>query len=69
VKTEEKVHKLEDIQEPEDFYIISTNDDLVLKSKEAVELLLKDLENVEYNEKLAEFYSNLKNEIIDLTKK
>ncbi|TFG28203.1 MAG: hypothetical protein EU532_05785 [Promethearchaeota archaeon] len=69
MKTQEKIQKFEDIQEPEDFYIMSTNDDLVLQSKEAVELLLKDLENVKYNEKLANFYSNLENKIIDLTKK
>ena len=69
MKTQEKIQNFEDIQEPEDLYIMSTNDDLVLKSKEAVELLLKDLENVKYNEKLANFYSNLENKIIDLTKK
>ena len=69
MKTQEKIQKFEDIQEPDDFYIMSTNDDLVLKSKEAVELLLKDLENIEYNEKLADFYSNLNNKIIDFTKK
>ncbi|MBN1214594.1 MAG: hypothetical protein JXA99_04050 [Candidatus Lokiarchaeota archaeon] len=68
MKTEEEVRKFEEVHEPEDFYIISTNDDLVLKSKEAVEDLLNDLENVEYDEKLASFYSELKNEITDLTK-
>ncbi|TFG24173.1 MAG: hypothetical protein EU529_05135 [Promethearchaeota archaeon] len=69
MKTQEKIQKFEDVQEPDNFYIMSTNDDLVLKSKEAAELLLKDLENVEYNEKLADFYSNLNNEIIVFTKK
>lgn len=69
MKTEEKVQKLEDIQEPEDFYIMSTNDDLVLKSREAVENLLTDLESVEYDQKLADFYSRLKNMIEDRTKK
>jgi len=69
MKTKEKIQKFEEIQEPENFYIMSTNDDLVLKSKETIELLLKDLENVKYNEKLANFYSNLNNKIIDLTKK
>ncbi len=69
MKTKEKIQKFEEIQEPENFYIISTNDDLVLKSKEAIELLLKELENVKYSEKLANFCSNLNNKIIDLTKK
>ena len=51
MKTEEKVQKIkfEDIQEPEDFYIISDNDDLILTSKDAVELLLDELESVEYD--------------------
>ncbi len=42
MKTEEKIRKIrfESIQEPEDFYIISDNDELVLNSKEAVKLLL-----------------------------
>lgn len=61
--------KLDNIQEPENFYIMSNNDDFVLNSKEAVELLLKDLENVKYDKKLASFYSKLSNEIQDLTKK
>ena len=70
MKTEEKIHKIkfENIQEPEDFYIISDNDDLLLNSKEAVECLLEELENAEYDEKLAEFYSKFHNEIEDLTK-
>jgi hypothetical protein len=34
-----------------------------------VEALLNSLENVEYDEKLANFYSNLQNNITDLTKK
>jgi len=57
MKTEDKMQKLkfEEIQEPEDFYIISDNDDLVLNSKEAVELLLGELESVEYDEDLANF--------------
>ena len=69
MKTEEKVQKYNNVQEPEDFYIMSTNDGLILKSKEAVEDLLNDLENVKYDEKLADFYSTLQNEITDLTKK
>lgn len=68
MKTEEKI-KFENIREPEDFYIISDNNDLFLHSKEAVELLLKDLETVEYDEKLANFYSKFHNQIEDLTKK
>ena len=49
MKTEEKIQKLkfEDIQEPENFYIISDNDDLVLNSKKAVQMLLHELESVE----------------------
>ena len=70
MKTEDKIHKtnFEEIQEPEDFYIISDNDDLVLTSKEAVELLLDELESVEYDEELANFYSKFYNEIDDRTK-
>ena len=70
MKTEDKIQKtnFEEIQEPEDFYIISDNDDLVLTSKEAVELLLDELESVEYDEELANFYSKFYNEIDDRTK-
>ena len=59
--------KFEEIQEPEDFYIISDNDDLVLTSKDAVELLLEELESVEYDEKLTNFYLKLHNETDDRT--
>ena len=69
MKTEEKIHKFKNIQEPEDFYIMSTNDDLVLNSKEAVETLLKDLDNAEYDKKLSDFYIIFNNDIKDLTKK
>ena len=69
MKIEKETQNYKDIQEPENFYIMSTNDDLTLTSKEAVEDLLNDLENVEYDEKLSEFYSTLKNQIKDLTKK
>jgi len=70
LKTEDKIQKtnFEEIQEPEDFYIISDNDDLVLTSKEAVELLLDELESVEYDEELANFYLKFYNEIDDRTK-
>lgn len=70
MKTEDKIQKtnFEEIQEPEDFYIISDNDDLVLTSKEAVKLLLDELESVEYDEELANFYSKFYNEIDDRTK-
>ncbi len=70
MKTESKIHKIkfEEIQEPEDFYIISDNNDLVLTSKEAVELLLDELESVEYDKELANFYSKFHNEIDDHTK-
>ena len=69
LKTEDKFQKIEfeEIKEPEDFYIISDNDDLVLNSKEAVELLLDELESVEYDEELANFYSKFDNEIDDRT--
>ncbi len=40
MKTEERVKKYDNVQEPDDFYIMSTNDDLFLKSKEAVDILL-----------------------------
>jgi predicted esterase YcpF (UPF0227 family) len=69
MKTEDKLQKIkfEEIQEPEDFHIISDNEDLVLNSKEAVELLLDELESVEYDEDLANFYSKFHNEIDDRT--
>jgi predicted esterase YcpF (UPF0227 family) len=68
LKTEDKIHKtnFEEIQKPEDFYIISDNDDLVLTSKEAVELL-NELESVEYDEELTNFYLKFHNEIDDHT--
>ena len=69
MKTEEEVKKFEEVHEPEDFYIISDNDDLILTSKDAVELLLDELESVEYDKELADFYSKFHNEIDDLTKK
>ncbi|MBD3253891.1 MAG: hypothetical protein GF383_02310 [Candidatus Lokiarchaeota archaeon] len=69
MKTEDKIqkNKFGEIQEPEDFYIISDNDDLVLTSKEAVELLIEELESVEYDAELADFYSKFDNEIDDPT--
>ena len=69
LKTEDKIQKtnFENIKEPEVFYVISDNDDLVLTSKEAVELLLDELESVEYDEELANFYSKFHNEIDDRT--
>ena len=70
MKTEDKIQKIkfEEIQEPEDFYIISDNEELVLNSKEAVELLIDELESVEYDEDLANFYLKFHNEIDDRTK-
>ena len=69
MKTEEKTNELkfEEIQEPEEFHVISNNDDLFLTSKEVVELLLDDLESVEYDEELAKFYSQFSNAIDDRT--
>ena len=69
MKTEEKTreHEFEEIQEPEEFYAISDNDDLFLKSKKAVKLLLDELETVEYDEELAKFYSQFSNTIEDRT--
>jgi len=69
MKTEDMIQKIkfEEIQEPEDFYVISDNDDLVLTSKEAVESLLEELESVEFDEELANFYSKFHNEIDDRT--
>ena len=69
MKTEDKIEKVkfEEIEEPEDFYIISDNDDLILTTKKAVELLLDELESVEYDEELANFYSKFHNEIEDHT--
>ena len=43
------------------------DNNLVLTSKEAVELLLDELESVEYDEELANFYSKFYNEIDDCT--
>lgn len=69
LKTDNKIrkNKFGEIPEPENFYIISDNDDLVLTSKEAVELLIEELESVEYDEELAKFYSKFDNEIDDRT--
>ncbi len=69
MKTEERIHeiKFEEIQEPEDFHVISDNDGLVLTSKEVVELLMVELESVEYDEELANFYSKFANQIDDRT--
>jgi predicted esterase YcpF (UPF0227 family) len=69
MKTGDKLQKIkfEEIQEPEDFYIISDNEDLVLYSKEVVVLLLDELESVEYDEELANFYFTFHNEIDDRT--
>jgi hypothetical protein len=41
--------------------------DLVLTSKDAVELLLEELELVEYDEELTNFYLKLHNETDDRT--
>ncbi len=57
------------IEEPENFHIITTYDDLVIDSKETMDTLLNDLNNVKYNEKLAKFIFNfMKDKIKDLTK-
>lgn len=69
MKTEDKIQKIkfEEIQETEDFYIISDIDDLVLTSKDAVKLLLEELESVEYDEESTNFYLKFHNEIDDRT--
>lgn len=67
-KTEITDRKLEKLIEPEGFYIISDNRNFVLDSKEDVEVLLKSMNNVKYNEKLAKEISSLNHKIKDLTK-
>lgn len=60
---------LKELKEPENFYILSNNeDDLLLTSKE-MDSFLNKLKNVKYDEKLAKFYSNFDNNIVDMTKK
>jgi hypothetical protein len=68
LKTEDKIQKnrFGQIQEPEDFYLISDNDDLVLTSKSRG-IINRRLESVEYDTELAVFYSKFDNEIDDRT--
>ena len=58
-------HRFEETQESEEFYAISDNDDLFLKSKKTVKLLLNELESVEHYEELANFYLQYSNTIDD----
>ena len=64
-----EVNDLEEIEEPDNFFISSNYEGFIIDSKEDAEKLLKDLENSKYNEKLAHFYLNFKrDEIKDFTK-
>lgn len=60
-------HSIE-IKEPENFYVSSKEDDLILDSQEALDFFLEDLENSQYDKKLADFYSKFDNKIKDQTK-
>lgn len=56
---------LEKIKEPENFYVYSdSTEDLILNSKD-FSTLLKKLQNVKFDKKLAEFYSKYENDIED----
>ncbi len=59
MKIESEKEILERIEEPEDFYILSNNNDLFLSSEEEIDALLNELKNVKYDEELARFFSNL----------
>jgi len=76
MKTEsfDKKHKEEDdnikmvVEEPKDLYIYTkTQDDLILDSKEEMDLLFEKLKNTKYDEKLANYYSTFTNDFEDLT--
>ncbi len=49
--------KYESIEEPENFHIITKDDDNYFQSEESYNLFLKELKNVRYNKNLAKFYS------------
>ncbi len=67
-KASESESDYNNIEEPEDFYIsMNYNDDLSIKMIEDATSLLDDLKNVQYDEKLAKFFANYKNDIEDLT--
>ena len=68
MKIESEKEIPERIEEPEDFYILSNNNnDLFLSSEEEIDALLNELKNVKYDEELARFFSIYKNDIEDLT--
>ncbi|HEC39347.1 hypothetical protein LCGC14_0757200 [marine sediment metagenome] len=55
--------KYENIQEPENFHIITKDDDIYFESEESYKLFLKELENVRFDEALARFYTKRNHKI------
>jgi len=65
---EATIENFVNIEEPENFHVITTYDDLVIDSKETMDALLNNLNNVKYNENLAKFIFNfMRDKIKDLT--
>jgi hypothetical protein len=61
--------KEDDLIEPEDFHIISKNQDDLTLNKEDFDNLISRLESAHYDENLARLYSKYNHQIKDLTKK
>lgn len=55
--------KYENIQEPENFHIITKDDHIYFESEESYKLFLKDLENARFDKNLANFYSQRNHKI------
>jgi len=55
--------KYENIQEPENFHIITKDDDIYFESEDSYKLFLKELENVRFDENLVRFYSKRNHKI------
>ncbi len=56
------------IEEPKELYIYTkTTDDLILKSKAEMDMLIEKLKNTKYDKQLADFYSTYSHEFEDQT--
>ena len=65
---ESKIIKYENIEETENFHILTNyDDDFIINSKDDAEALLEILKNSKYNKELAKFFSKFENDIKDLT--
>lgn len=65
---ESKIINYENIEEPENFHILTNyDDDFIINSKDDAEALLEILKNSKYNKELAKFFSKFENNIKDLT--